>query len=119
MMKLMEITFPLGREIMTTIRLMTGGLCSLYGLGLDDSEDCKVCVTESLLLLMHGGCREARVRFSDEDGLRIVLEGEGGTEGEKTMEEEISVALLRALVEDLNMEKDGRITRIGFGFRAR
>ena len=38
---------------------------------------------------------------------------------EKTMEEEISVALLRALVEDLNMEKDGRITRIGFGFRAR
>ena len=57
---LIDLKIPLESDLMTTVRLLTGGVCSLVGLGLEESEDCKVCVTESLLLLKHGGCRAAQ-----------------------------------------------------------
>lgn len=119
-MNLLTMEFPLSREVMTTVRLATGGVCALVGLGLDEAEDCKVCVTESLLLLMHGGSRSVRVRFGREESancLRIELLGTGGlVRREKTVEEEISEALLGALVEGLEMEEVEGGTRIGFGF---
>lgn len=117
---LFSMQFPLGRELMTTVRLVTGGICSLAGFDLDSSEDCKVCVTESLLLLLHGGCCSARVEFLRGERLRVVLTGEGGrTEREeRTVEEEISAALLGALVDDLSMTREGSEQTIAFTFGA-
>lgn len=117
-MELMTMQFPLSREIMTTVRLVTGGVCALLGFDLDSAEDCKVCVTESLLLLRHGGCTRAKVAFFKEEELRVLLEGEGTGEREEKAEEEISIALLNALVERLEMKKEENVTRISFGFRA-
>ena len=115
---LLTMEFPLGREIMTTVRLAVGGVCSLVGFGLDACEDCKVCVTESLLLLLHAGCGRAKIVFSREDGLKIEIVGEGGgVPAEKTTEEEISVALLTALVDDLVTEHTENGARISFGFK--
>ena len=117
-MMLMNMEFPLDREIMTTVRLATGGICSLAGFGLDASEDCKVCITESLLLLLHAGCKRAKLGFFREEGLRIELLGEGGVPSEeKTKEEEISVALLTALVDGLSIESTAGGTRISFAFK--
>ncbi len=114
---LMTLQFPLKREIMTTVRLVTGGVCSLAGLGLDASEDCKVCVTESLLLLIRRGYTEAKVSFCRDETLKICLEGSGETvSAEPSVEEEISVALLQALVENLQTVKENGIYRISFGF---
>lgn len=113
---LMTLEFPLDSEIMTTVRLAVGGICSLAGFGIDASEDCKVCVTESLLLLRHDGCERAKLTFSREDGLKVSIQGEGGVPPkESTTEEEISVALLTALVEDLSLEREKN--RISFGFK--
>ena len=74
---LIDLKIPLESDLMTTVRLLTGGVCSLVGLGLEESEDCKVCVTESLLLLKHGGCRAAHLTFVREGGIRVTIEGEG------------------------------------------
>ena len=75
MKRLLHLGVPLGSEIMTTVRLATGGVCSLAGLDLERSEDCKVCVTESLLLLTHAGYREASIDFSEDEGLRARIAG--------------------------------------------
>lgn len=120
--ELMTLCFPLKSEMMTTVRLVTGGLCSLAGLDLDDSEDCKVCVTESLLLLSRRGYSEAKVTFRGTGRLDIRLEGVGerAASEERPAEDEISAALLSALVEDLDMAReDGEINSISFGFGAK
>ena len=119
MMKaLMSMRFPLESNLMTTIRLAAGGICSHAGLDLDASEDFKVCVTESLLLLMHAGFRSAHAEFSEENGLLAVLTGEnrGGTVSNAT-EDEISAALLSALAKNVDMEREGGApVKIAFRF---
>ena len=116
-MKLMSLEFPLSTQIMTPVRLVTGGICALAGFDLDDAEDCKVCVTESLLLLLHRGGTNVRVCFEQEDGgLKISFEAEhNGDKQEKPAEEEISVALLNALVSDLNISTKEQLMSISFG----
>ena len=119
MMKaLMSMRFPLESNLMTTIRLAAGGISSLAGLNLDASEDFKVCVTESLLLLMHAGFRNACAEFSEEDGVHAVITGENrsGAVSNGT-EDEIGVALLNALAENVAMEQaEGAPVKIAFRF---
>lgn len=114
MMKLLSLDFPLNTDIMTTVRLVTGGVCALVGFGIDDAEDCKVCVTESLLLLLHGGATSASLRFDRDDSLKISLEAENASKAPD--EAEISIALLNALVDDLVISTEKSLTRISFGF---
>ena len=115
-MKLMSLEFPLSHEILTSVRLVTGGICALAGFDLDEAEDCKVSVTESLLLLLHHGGQTARVCFErKEEALKISFESENNDTGsEKTAEEEISVALLSALVSELDICTHGKNMRISF-----
>ncbi len=119
MKELMKLQLPLGGDIMTTVRLATGGICSLAGMDLDASEDCKVCVTESLLLLMHAGYRAATVGFSkqEEEGLRIEISGMGEAfEACIAPEDEISEALLEALAAHVVFEKRERLTGVMIEF---
>ena len=117
-MMLFGMEFSLEKEIMTTVRLAVGGLCSVAGFGIDASEDCKVCVTESLLLLLHAGCSRAKISVFREEGLKFELTGEGGAPSEeRTTEEEISIALLNALVDDFSLERTHSGARITFGFQ--
>lgn len=115
---LIDLKLPLRSELFTTARLLTGGVCSLVGLSVDDSEDCKVCVTESLLLLKNSGFSSARLVFEEKDGIAVSIEGaEGDGTGELSPEEEISVALLQALVEELQLKRTERgVCKITFGF---
>ncbi len=116
MKEYLELRFPLGSDMMTTVRLATGGVCSRAGLDLDASEDCKVCVTESLLLLGHSGYRGARMRFSDDGGLRVEILGESRGSAAPSSEDEISYALLSALA-DVEFERaDGALSSVKFTF---
>ena len=117
-MTLLSLSVPLGSEIMTTVRLTTGGVCSLAGLDLDRSEDCKVCVTESLLLLTHAGFSSARVEFLREEGLTVRVEGEvRGKAASAVPEDEISAALLGALAESITFEREGgALAKVIFSF---
>ena len=117
MKELMTLYFPLGSDKMTTVRLATGGLSALAGLGLDESEDCKVCVTESLLLLMHRGYASARVTFSMDEGLLVHIAGEGEGDGTPAEEDEISFALLTALNGTVQtVQSNGKLAEIMFRF---
>ena len=112
---------PLRREMMTTVRLATGGVCSAAAMSYDGGEDCKVCVTESLLLLMRRGYSAASVCFSAREeggGVRVCVTGSEGSCGQAASDEdEIALALLNALAEDVTMDRDGgALKAIAFAF---
>lgn len=115
MKTLLELNFPLESGLMTTVRLAASGICSLLGLDLEAGEDCKVCVTESLLLLKHRGYAFARVSFYEKDGLFIRVAGEGEGKAESAPEDDISLALLGALLGDMETEmRDGQLYALSF-----
>ena len=115
----LDLRVPLRREMMTTVRLATGGVCSAAGMSYDGGEDCKVCVTESLLLLMRRGFVSARVCFcAAEGGIQVRVTGEEGAAAVPLADEdEIALALLNALAEDVAMDRaDDAIRAIAFTF---
>ena len=102
------IELPLMGEYLTTVRLTTGGLCTLAGFDVDAAEDYKVCVTESLLILKRNGFTRATIAFTVGDALAFNVKGlEKTGEREDSMEDEISHALLAALVGEVEFVKDG------------
>ncbi len=115
-MEKFSVTLPLTGEYLTTVRLTTGGLCALVGFDVDAAEDYKVCVTESLLILKRNGFSSASIEFSVGEalGCRVVGAEENG-EMENGLEEEISHALLSALVGDVSfVKKQKKIVEIAF-----
>lgn len=116
MKEFMSCSLVLSGEIMTTVRLTTGGICSLLGIDVEKSEDCKLCVTESLLLFKRSGFSKAKVIFADDEGLTVTVRGEERSlPCASSQEDGISYALLAALVTDLQMEKEeDRITGVRF-----
>ncbi len=117
-MKEMRMNLPLTGELLTTVRLTTGGVCSVAGLSMDDGEDCKVCVTESLLLLTHRAITRAEIVFTMDNGLAAESTGLNRSERESVpQEDEISAAILSALAENAVLEKDEKgLFRISFRF---
>ena len=108
-----SVTLPLTGEYLTTVRLTTGGLCALAGFDVDQAEDFKVCVTESLLILKRNGFTTANIDFSVGEALGCVVEGVGEVgEKEENMEDEISRALLSALLGKVDFVKDNAKERV-------
>lgn len=95
--------------LMTTVRLTVGGLAAAAGLDVDGVEDFKVCVTESLLLFKRNGYTQARAKFfineGDITGYIEAQEQSGEKEGGE-IEDEISYALLGALVDEIEFERN-------------
>ncbi len=107
---------PLTGEYFTTVRLTVGGLCALAGFDVDSAEDYKVCVTESLLILKRNGYGAASVEFTLGEALSCKLTGENPAgEKEESFEDEISRALLSALLGKVQFGKDeDRVNQIEF-----
>ncbi len=115
-MEKFSINTPLTGEYFTTVRLTVGGLCALSGFDVDTAEDFKVCVTESLLILKRNGFSFAKVEFSLGEALACAVCGEGEVGAkEEGFEDEISHALLQALLGKVEIVKDAeRVVRIEF-----
>ncbi len=111
---------PLVSDFLTTVRLATGGVCAVSGLDVDYTEDIKVCVTEGLLILKRNGYARARVSFffAENGKIKCALSGleQGGNSKETgSADDEISFALLSALVAENNVTRNGeRVTAITF-----
>lgn len=116
MKTLLELHFPLDSGLFTTVRLAVSGVCAYRGFGLDEGEDCKVCVTESLLLLKHSGYASACVKLFEADGLGVEVQGEGARKEQNgEAEDDISLALLAALLGDVKEDReDGRLKGLSF-----
>lgn len=115
-MDVFSVTLPLTGEYLTTVRLTTGGLCALVGFDVDETEDFKVCVTESLLILKRNGYAAASIAFTVGEALRCDIHGTGERgKKEDVFEDEISSALLSALVGNVSFTNDGDgVTAIAF-----
>ncbi|MBQ9727976.1 MAG: hypothetical protein IJV85_00085 [Clostridia bacterium] len=108
-MEKFSVTLPLTGEYLTTVRLTTGGLCSLVGFDVDTAEDFKVCVTESLLILRRSGYATANIAFTVAETLGCVVEGvERSGEKQDSIEDEISHSLLTALLGNVEFFEDER-----------
>ncbi len=96
-------------SLMTTVRLTVGGLAAAAGLDVDAGEDFKVCVTESLLIFKRNGYALANARFTLDNGIKASLTAEHPSVSREdcTLEDEISYALLGALVDEASFEKKG------------
>lgn len=111
---------PLVSDFLTTVRLATGGVCAVSGLDVDYTEDIKVCVTEGLLILKRNGYARARVSFffAENGKIKCALSGleQGGNAKEAgSADDEISFALLSALVAENNVTRNGEtVTAITF-----
>lgn len=115
-MEKFSINTPLTGEYFTTVRLAVGGLCSLAGFDVDTAEDFKVCVTESLLILKRNGFLSAAIDVTLGETLACSIKGETlGGEKEDALEDEISHALLSALLGSVDFKKDSeRVVEIAF-----
>jgi len=112
-----SVVLPLTGEYFTTVRLTTGGLCALAEFDVDSAEDFKVCVTESLLILKRSGFLSATIDFCIGETLGCKIYGkEKGGVVENSLDDEISFALLGALIGNAEFTKDGdgRVEAIAF-----
>lgn len=112
-----NVALPIEGEYLTTVRLTTGGLCALAGFDVDTAEDYKVCVTESLLILKRNGFSHAEICFTVGETLGCRIVGTQKNEClEETMENEISRALLSALLGnvDFTSDENGKVLSIAF-----
>ena len=116
-MEKFSVTLPLTGEYLTTVRLTTGGLCSLVGFDVDFAEDFKVCVTESLLILKRNGYTAATIDYTVGEALGCHVMGKDCVgEKENSVEDEISRALLSALLGAVEFDTDenGEVRGIRF-----
>lgn len=105
-MKEFKVSFSLAdSEYLTAVRLVVGAICSSADSDLDATEDFKVCVTESCIILKNCGFERVEITFCSEDGVRAEVCGEGGklTEGDN----DFSLALISALVSSCDIENSG------------
>ena len=116
-MKNFNVSLPIEGEYLTTVRLTTGGLCALAGFDVDTAEDYKVCVTESLLILKRNGFSHADICFHVGETLGCVVTGtQADLQAEDALENEISRALLSALLGtvDFTTDESGKVLKIAF-----
>lgn len=118
-MNTFTITLPLTGEgeYLTTVRLTTGGICALANFDVDSAEDFKVCVTESLLILKRNGYQNACIQFIIGEMLSCKITGSNAENApEESIEDEISYALLNALLGkvDFIQNDGGRVETIAF-----
>ena len=116
-MEKFSVSLPLTGEYLTTVRLTVGGLCSLVGFDMDLAEDYKVCVTESLLILQRNGYLRADLDFTVGETLACAVIGaDKNGEKEDSIEDEISRALLSALLGKVDFVNgtDGTVEKIVF-----
>ena len=94
-------------EYLTALRLVAGAVCSAADVDVDMLEDFKVCVTESALILKNGGFASVKAEFDTDGGVCVCVSGIGGKP--KQGDNELSLALIGALVEKCEINNNGGI----------
>lgn len=95
-------------EYLTALRLVAGAVCTVRDIDVDTMEDFKVCVTESTIILKNCGFESVRITFSGE-GAACTAVGVGGKPVE--CENELSLALISALIGECDIKSEGKIIR--------
>lgn len=94
-------------EYLTAVRLAVGAVCSVADVDVDAAEDFKVCVTESCILLKNCGSERAEITLDPCGGSRVSAEIVGAGGRPCAGDNEFSLALISALVERCDIERQG------------
>lgn len=109
-MKTFTVKFRLAdSEFMTALRLTVGAVCAMADSDIDLTEDMKVCVTESCLLLKDCGYEDVIIELGCQGGVCAKVSGEGGNPEDK--DNGFSLALISALVSSCEITKDNGIIK--------
>jgi hypothetical protein len=105
-MKDFKINFALeDSSYLTAVRLVVGAICSQADKDIDATEDFKVCVTESCLILKNCKFERAEITFLLNGGeICAQVCGIGGNPEEA--DNELSLALISALVSSCDIERN-------------
>ncbi|MCD8294850.1 MAG: hypothetical protein LUE27_06395 [Clostridia bacterium] len=110
-MNKLKLEFDLKDSVYNTaIRLVAGAVCMINDEDIDDMEDFKVCVTESLLILRSSGYEHAECVFSADGGTMCLVSGQGGAPADNA-DNDLSLALISALVKKCDIRKSGGVIR--------
>lgn len=108
MMSPFTVKFNLSEsKYFTALRLVAGAILSSRVDDLDALDDFKVCVTESVLIFKNCGFEEAEVTFTSGDATVCEVKGLGGKPF--AGDNELSLALIPALVEDFEISRRGDV----------
>ena len=94
-------------EYFTALRLVAGAILSSRVDDLDALDDFKVCVTESVLIFKNCGFEEAEVTFTSGEKTVCEVRGLGGKPF--AGDNELSLALIPARVEDFDISRRGEV----------
>lgn len=105
-MKDFKLNFSLcDREYLTAVRLVVGAVLACEDADLDATEDFKVCVTESCIILKNCGYEGVEITFKTDGAVKAEVCGLGGKPA--AADNEFSLALVSALVSDCEILRDG------------
>lgn len=109
MSEFVKITIPAKAEHLLVVRLAASGICSRLGMGIEQMEDAKAAVAEACLILIHDrqGFRQIEITFTYSDSLQVEVAGrEPGDDRsrEEDIDADLSLALLQALTEHLEVD---------------
>ena len=92
-------------------RLTAGVVCNQLNLGIDDSEDVKLCVTEACNILANQNFCSATITYDFEDNLTVTFTGEKCEEGciQKPADNELSLLLLNGLCDEVHYDRCGEV----------
>jgi len=97
-------------------RLTTSAVCSLLNIGIDETEDIKVCVNEACLMMMSANYKRVKLVFNGQNDLVITVTGEGSCEKNKVFDDkskDLGLTLLNSLIDDVKyIKSQGLITSI-------
>ncbi len=109
-MKEFTVKFSLcDSEYLTALRLVAGAVCNAREVDLDALEDFKVCVTECANILKNSGFEKVEAVFFCGEEVGCDVYGDGGNP--LNGDNELSIALISALVKDFIVEKSGQIIK--------
>ncbi|MEL7608456.1 MAG: ATP-binding protein [Bacillota bacterium] len=98
------LRIPPKPEYMITVRLAASSLAERSGFDMEQIEDIKTAVAEACLLLLNRGCEDAlEILFHTEGAFQVEISSTMCSQQNHTMEEELSMFLLTALVDDVKI----------------
>lgn len=106
-----KLSLPLINACIISARLTAGVVCNQLNLGIDDSEDVKLCVTEACNILANQNFCMATITYDFDKDLQVTFAGEECEEGcrQKPADNELSLLLLNGLCDEVRYDRSGEV----------
>jgi serine/threonine-protein kinase RsbW len=112
------VTFPSTPEYLRLARIATADAASRAGLDYEEIDDVRIAISELCSLVSLDASGTITLAFAAEPG-RLTVTGESATGRAEVAGNELSQAIIGAVVDDHSLETEGGVTRFRVTKRAR